>query len=230
MCKAIKAKIEESIHAGVSLHPAYVFMMMVSLVSWVILASATPAGNTLETIGPVYSIKEQDFLEYIKNKLLAMQKSGALKRLQEKQLKRAKKHIERPIPVAGITRTTKPHVFYVNQSIRIDHTITDQKGRIIVMAGTQVNPFDYISMSEDLVFIDGDDPEQVKWAMHMHARYHGHTKAILNKGSPIDLMKKWKQRFYFDQKGVLTKKFHLHHVPAIVSQSGKLLRIQEVVL
>jgi len=220
----------EVFKTGIRESTAYIFLTMVLLVPFTILATANRAGHDLGVIGPVYTIKEQDFLEYIRNKLTAMQKSGALKKLQQKELKQAKKRVNRPKPVAGITRTIKPHVFYIDPSIEIDHTIKDHEGHIIVMAGTKVNPFNYISMSEDLIFINGDDPDQVKWAARMDVRYHGRIKTILTSGSPIDLMKVWKRRVYFDQQGVLTKKFHIRHVPAIVSQSKKLLRISEVVL
>jgi len=34
---------------------------------------------------------------------------------------------------------------------------------------------------------------------------------------PTELMKQWKRRVYFDQQGVLTRRLHIRHVPAIVS-------------
>jgi len=229
MCAwTLKASIVSYIRKSVSQRAAYAFMAMVFLAPFAVLASTHAANGDLGVIGPVYPIKEQDLIEYIKNKLAAMQKSGELKTLQQQQLERAKKTINRPKPTSGITRTVKAHTFYIDPSITTDHNITDHKGRIIVMAGTKVNPFDYINMSKDLIFINGDDPDQVRWAKRMGARYHGRIKPILVNGSPIDLMKKWKRRVYFDQRGTLTKRFHIKHVPAIVSQAKKMLRIDEV--
>jgi len=227
--ETIKAHIGNRLIRGVSKRTAYAFLSGVMALSSIMAATASVDSGDLGVIGPVYSIKEQDLIEYIKNRITAMQRSGEMKKLQEKQLKRAKKHINRPVPVAGITRTLKARVFFIDPSIRVDHAINDHKGRVIVMPGTTVNPFDYISMSKHLLFINGDAPDQVLWALSMNDKYHGHTKAILVNGSPIEVMKRTKHRFFFDQKGVLTKKFQIKHVPAIVSQQKKLLRVAEVV-
>jgi conjugal transfer pilus assembly protein TraW len=54
------------------------------------------------------------------------------------------------------------------------------------------------------------------------------------RGAVIDLMRSKKIRFYFDQNGVLTKKFSITHVPALVEQGEdvgkKVLMIREVAL
>lgn len=189
---------------------------------------AQASTGELGVIGPVYPIKEQDFLEYIKQRLAAMQASGELRRLQEREAAIARKRIERPRPVPGITRTLKPRVFHVDPTLTLDHAVRDAKGRILYMPGTKVNPFDYLTMSKHLLFIDGDDMDQAAWAAAMDKRYGGHVKTILVKGSPIDLMQRWKRRVYFDQHGVLTRKLHIRHVPAIVSQDKKQLRVAEV--
>jgi len=224
----IQAGIRGCFMRGVSMRAAYVFMTLVMAVPSIILAAAEHGRTDLGVIGPVYSIREQDFLEYIRNKLAAMQRSGELRSLQQQELDKARKSIERPTPVPGITRTVKPHVFYIDPALSVDHAIRDAEGRIIAMPGSRVNPFDYMTMSKHLLFIDGDDVDQVAWAAAMDERYHGHVKTILVSGSPIDLMKNWKRRVYFDQHGVLSQRFHIRHVPAIVSQDKKRLRVAEV--
>jgi len=207
---------------------AYVFLALVMAVPSIILAAAEHGRTDLGVIGPVYKIKEQDFLEYIRNKLAAMQRSGELRRLQQQELEQARKRIERPAPVPGITRTVKSHVFYIDPALSVENTIKDAEGRIIAMPGTKVNPFDYMTMSKHLIFINSDDADQVKWAAAMDERYHGHVKTILVSGSPLNLMKRWKRRVYFDQHGVLSQRLHIRHVPAIVSQDKKRLRVAEV--
>jgi len=213
---------------GVSMRTAYVFLALVMAVPSIILAAAEHGRTDLGVIGPVYKIREQDFLEYIRNKLTVMQRSGELRRLQQQELEQARKRIERPAPVPGMTRTVKPHVFYIDPSLSVEHAIRDAEGRIIAMPGTKVNPFDYLTMSKHLLFIDGDDADQVKWAVAMDKRYGGHVKTILVSGSPIELMKRWKRRVYFDQHGILSQRLHIRHVPAIVSQDKKRLRVAEV--
>ncbi len=213
---------------GVSMRTAYVFLALVMAVPSIILAAAEHGRTDLGVIGPVYKIREQDFLEYIRNKLATMQRSGELHQMQQQELEQARKRIERPAPVPGMTRTVKPHVFYIDPSLSVEHAIRDAEGRIIAMPGTKVNPFDYLTMSKHLLFIDGDDADQVKWAVAMDKRYGGHVKTILVSGSPIELMKRWKRRVYFDQHGILSQRLHIRHVPAIVSQDKKRLRVAEV--
>jgi len=147
----------------------------------------------------------------------------------ESEKKQALKTINNPRPVTGITHTIKPYQFHIDPSIVIDHTIKDTKGRIIAIPGTRINPFSYIHMSKHLVFIDGESKRQQQWALSMQEYYHGKIKIILTSGSPIDMMKKYKIRIYFDQQGRLSQKFHIHHVPSIVSQDGMSLRVSEIV-
>ena len=60
--------------------------------------------------------------------------------------------------------------------------------------------------------------------------YRGRAKPILVGGSYMDLMRSWKLRLYYDQEGVLVRKFGITAVPAIVSQEGQRLRIDEVLI
>ena len=47
-------------------------------------------------------------------------------------------------------------------------------------------------------------------------------------GSHLDLARKWKQAIYYDQQGTLTDKLRIRQVPALVSQEGSRLRIDEI--
>ena len=53
-------------------------------------------------------------------------------------------------------------------------------------------------------------------------------KPILVGGEPLKLMRQWKREIFYDQGGVLSRKFLLKQSPAIVSQEGKRLRIDEI--
>ncbi|MDQ6974398.1 MAG: type-F conjugative transfer system protein TraW [Mariprofundaceae bacterium] len=179
-------------------------------------------------IGPIYNIQEQDMLLWIQKKLQHMQKTGELQAWQQRAKIRSEKTLRRPKPVANITHTRISRKFYIDPSIVVDHVIKDHHGRIIAMPGTKVNPLSIVHMSKHLVFIDGDSTKQQTWVLGVMKHYAGKVKIILVSGSPVDLIKKWKKRVYFDQQGVLTSKFHIKHVPAIVSQDGLKLLVSEV--
>jgi conjugal transfer pilus assembly protein TraW len=53
-------------------------------------------------------------------------------------------------------------------------------------------------------------------------------KPILVNGGPMDLMRRWKKRVYFDQGGSMVKRLGIENVPALVTQDGKRLRIDEL--
>ncbi len=108
--------------------------------------------------------------------------------------------------------------------------ITDAKGNILVPAGTRQNPLAVVSLSKHLLFFDGSDERQVAWAHATIARYGGKVKPILVAGSYLALMQRWQLPVYFDQQGALTHKLGITHVPALVSQEGLQLRIDELPL
>ena len=104
----------------------------------------------------------------------------------------------------------------------------DAKGQVIAPAGTRINPLDFVQLREDLVFIDGNDAAQLSWATQRWSPQR--AKIIFVAGSPFEAMKPFARRFYFDQGGKLVSRFGIAHVPAVVSASGKALRIAEVPL
>jgi conjugal transfer pilus assembly protein TraW len=68
----------------------------------------------------------------------------------------------------------------------------------------------------------------VKHARELSGRYAGRIKPILTGGSYLDLMKDWRVPVYYDQSGTLTRRFGIRQVPALVSQDGLRLRIDEL--
>ena len=56
----------------------------------------------------------------------------------------------------------------------------------------------------------------------------GRLKVILTGGSYLDLMRRWKHPVFFDQQGSLAEKLGIRHVPALVSQEDRRLRIDEL--
>lgn len=199
----------------------------VALVS-VLLLPLTAAAQDLGVVGPVYPIAEPSLLDVILAKLGEAQKNGVLARLQREAEQRTRRGIEEPVAVPGITRATKPRTFYFDPSIVVSTPITDADGRVIVAPGTVVNPLDTVSLSQPLVFLDGRDANQVKRAQRLLDERGGRAKVILTGGSYLDLMRRWKRPVFFDQQGAITEKLGIRHVPAIVSQEGKRLRIDEI--
>ena len=72
--------------------------------------------------------------------------------------------------------------------------------------------------------------EQVAWAIKQHqlAMNNHKPKIILVKGTPFEFSKKLNLPVYFDQSGVLVRKFGISQVPARVYQHDKLLLVEEL--
>ena len=101
-------------------------------------------------------------------------------------------------------------------------------GELLFAAGTQANPLDIVSLSRHLLFFDARDARQVRRAHQLVAHYQGKVKPILTAGSYLDLMKAWRVPVYYDQQGLLTRRLGITQVPALVSQEGLRLRIDEL--
>lgn len=195
-----------------------------------LLASVTAHAAQLDRIGQTYQIGEPDMLKMIEQKLKRMGRTGELARLQKREIERIKQHIEHPDPVKGLTRVTKPEHFYFDPTYIVPENVKAPDGRILAPAGTRVNPLDYVNMSSYLLFFDGRDPDQLNKAVQVLSHYRGRVKLVLTGGSYMELMRKWKIRVYYDQRGALVRKLGIRHVPSLVSQEGKRLRIDELPL
>jgi conjugal transfer pilus assembly protein TraW len=180
----------------------------------------------LGVIGPVYPIAEPSLLEVIQAKLRQMQASGDLSRLQRESQARIQREVEQPAPVAGITKTTRAELHF-DPSIEVPYPITDAEGRVIVAPGTR-------SIRSTPCRCRG--PAVHRCARHRTARASagvlgerkGQVKLILTGGSYLDLMRRWKLAVFYDQQGHLTTQLGIRHVPALVTQDGKRLRIDEL--
>lgn len=182
----------------------------------------------LGVLGPLYPVQEPDLLELIEKRLREKERTGELARLEREMTERARRKIENPEPVKGLARTAAPRTFYYDPTYVVEETITDHEGRIIATPGTRVNPLDYVSLTQHLLFFDARDRAQVTKALALHRHYQGRVRLILTGGSFVQFMRKHDIRVYYDQEGRLTRHFGIHQVPALVSQDGKRLRIDEL--
>lgn len=194
----------------------------------VMLACQLGYAIDLGVIGPVYVITEPSLIEAIQNKLREMQASGGLERLQRESQSRIRREVEQPAPVAGITRATRARSFHFDPSIEVPYPILDNDGRVLVAPGTRVNPLDTVSLSRPLLFLDARDSVQLERAQRLLVDRKGQLKLILTGGSYLDLMRRWKLAVFYDQQGHLTTQLGIRHVPALVTQDGKRLRIDEL--
>jgi conjugal transfer pilus assembly protein TraW len=194
---------------------------------------ALPGGahaRDLGVIGPVHPITEQDMLDWIQARLLALQDSGELARRQAEAQSRALASVREPASVQGVRAAQVAREYLFDPSVRFDEPVLDEKGRVVVPGGTVANPLSMVSMRSTWLFFDGRDARQVA---HVGAELASASKSgrvlkpILVAGSPVELSERWRTQVYFDQGGLMVRRLGITAVPARVTQDGQLLRVQE---
>ena len=190
------------------------------------LLLVAPGARALDlgVIGPSYEISEPHLLQMIEQRLRAKERSGELKRLEDQARERGIATVRNPPPVAGLHSTEMARTFYFDPSFTLDRNILGPRGELLFVAGTRKNPLEVVPLSRHLLFFDGRDARQVGRARQLIGR----IKPILVGGSYLELMKSWRIPVYFDQQGLLTRRLGIAQVPALVSQEGLRLRIDEL--
>lgn len=172
--------------------------------------------------GQLFDIAEESIIEEIMNKLKLAEKDGTLDKLNEEFVAKVKAKVLRPNPVAGITKAKKNRSWTYDPTFTQGETLTDDKGRVIVAAGTKINALDKLKWGEPLIFIDGDDEDQIKWVKSQVG------KIVLTSGAPMEVADLLKRPVFFDQGGMLCHRFKIEAVPAVIEQENKLLKVSEV--
>ena len=198
------------------------------LVLGLMLGAADARAMDLGVIGPTYEISEPHLLQMIEQRLREKERSGELGRLEAEARKRGIATVKNPPPVTGLRPTDTVRTFYFDPSFTLDRNILGPQGELLFAAGTRKNPLEVVSLSRHLLFFDARDPRQVGRARQLIALYQGRVKPILVGGSYLDLMQSWHVPVYYDQQGLLTRRLGITQVPALVSQEGLRLRIDEL--
>jgi conjugal transfer pilus assembly protein TraW len=166
--------------------------------------------------GTTYPVIEESLLEHVKRQLAHLPEA-TLRMKQLEVQERVKHSVVNPTPVSGLHKATTYRQF------TLDKDIVDHQGRVIATKATRYNPLDTTQLNEALLVFDGNDPEQVAWAV----KHKDPTKWILTAGRPFDLMKQYDCPVYFDQGGAMCRHFRITAVPAVVRQNGHVLEIEE---
>ena len=174
--------------------------------------------------GATWPVAEPDLLAQIEARLLELERSGALARLEEEARANARRKLEEPDPLPGIAPATKERSRLWDPAITVARDIRTPDGALIAAAGTRVNPLERMTLARDLLFVDGRREAEIAWALS-HDRP---AKIVLLAGRPLDLMRRHARPFFFDQGGRLAARFGLRLTPSLIEQAGTRLRITEV--
>ncbi|UBM94834.1 type-F conjugative transfer system protein TraW (plasmid) [Klebsiella pneumoniae] len=191
-----------------------------------LLSPLTQAAD-LGTWGDLWPVREQDMLQLITQRLQSLQSSGQWDQTMDAFKQRVIENSQRPAPVEGIKRAEKYEQRWFDPSIRLTEDLKDNEGRVFARKGDVVNPLKTVPFVQILYFINGDDADQLAW-MKRQVPETLMSKIILVRGSIPDTSAALDSRIYFDQNGVLSKRFGLTAVPARITPapSGERLNIE----
>lgn len=192
------------------------------------LAQAGEAAPAL-VVGPVYEISERSMLDELMRKLKADEASGVLRRKLEEGQRKAIQSIKSPRANDALDRAKAGRTWYYDPTVTATQDIT-ANGKVIVAAGTAVNPLDKVNWSKLWLFIDARDPAQLGHARKLSSQLRANLKVILTGGSYEAAGKSLGTHVYFDQHALLANRFGITALPATVRQEGRRLRIDEVKL
>ena len=178
--------------------------------------------------GATWPVAEPDLLEQIEARLRGMERSGELARLGREARANARARLEEPDPVPGIVPATEERSRLLDPSVTVARDIRTPDGVLIAAAGTRVNPLERMTLTRDLLFVDGRRAAEIAWALGLEDEDGRPAKIVLLAGRPLELTRKHRRPFSFDQGGVLAARFGIAATPSLVGQAGTLLRITEI--
>lgn len=197
--------------------------------AFVALASAGQGtAKDLGTHGPLFEVEEPSLLDTIKNRLTEMEAAGELDQMRQEKQDTTRAYVNRPRPVPGLRKAEEYSIWEVDLSITLTEDLVDHQGIVFARAGTVVNPMAYSRFNKRIVLIDGDDPDQVSFALSDGDELN--TLLVLVNGDPLGLMREHGRRFYFDQDAVLVNRFGIQNVPAVVQRADPLMQVEEIAL
>ena len=198
--------------------------LAVALTIWTVLSVPPASAADLGVRGATWPVAEPDLLEQIEERLSGMRRSGELARIEREARTRARSRIEEPEPVPGIAPAREARSRMFDPAITVERDIRLPDGTLIAAAGTRIDPLARHSLTRDLVFVDGRREAEIAWALE-HTRP---AKIVLLAGRPLDLARKHRRPFFYDQGGRLAARFGISATPALVEQAGTQLRITEI--
>jgi conjugal transfer pilus assembly protein TraW len=178
--------------------------------------------------GELFEIMEEDMIEVLMRRLGQLKESGKLAEFQKEFQEKAKKRLLEPKAVSHMTPTTHERVFYADPTLTIEGDIVlpeglNNAGHVLARKGDRVNPLHTLKPHKGLLFIDGDDEAQQQFAVE-----HAHQFDIcLVKGKPLALEEHLNLPIFFDQGGIITKRYGIAHVPAKMEIDGDRLKFTE---
>lgn len=175
----------------------------------------------IDRLGPVYPIIEPDWSTWLPRQ--------AEKRLRERPLifsrDQLREAIKRKMPEIGLPEVKVSRKYTVDPSVRIGRPVSDHTGRILVPAGSRVNPLEHLPTIRPIVIINGLKKKQVAWAAGLRES----PLVLITAGDIFDLSQQFGRPVYPAPKALI-ERFVIERAPVMLSSKGGMIEIEEVAL
>jgi conjugal transfer pilus assembly protein TraW len=191
------------------------------------LGAGSASAEYLGNYGNLWSIEEEHAVTQTIEKLKELERTGELQKRMDRYRRETLDAIENPEPIPGIQTVSFPKTYLLDPSVTVQDNMVDDTGKVLALAGTRINPLEYTKWTKSVLLIDARDDRQVALALDRLEKFPK-DKVILVGGSYTKFMREHKRQVYFDLGGVFTTRFDIKYVPALVSQEGMALKVQEI--
>ncbi|WP_162997725.1 TrbC family F-type conjugative pilus assembly protein [Pseudomonas sp. LTJR-52] len=181
--------------------------------------------------GPVMEIAEQDLIEMMQERVASVdweaKKQAAVGRFWQKQQFNY-------IPPASHSRTRT-----IDPSVTVLQDLTGADGKVLMKAGTVLNPLDQVPFTQALVIFDPSVPGQMKildrvlpeLAKQPNIRQLTYLATQMDKEQGwkgyTDLSNRFEAPVYLVTKEII-ERFEIEHTPSIVTSDGKVFVVKEL--
>lgn len=200
-----------------------VVLVAVSLLALSITGSLLQAGSagTADRVGPVYPIIEPDWSTWLPAQMQ--------KRLKQRPLTVSRDHvraaIRRQVPDLDLPEVNIPRTYTVDPSVRVPRPGADPLGRAFA-AGETLNPMMYLVGFRPIVVIDGGKERHVQWAKGVLGERNA---VVLTLAGDVPAFSARLGAPVYPAPPLLLERLSITRVPVVISQAGKLVRVEEVV-
>ena len=185
-------------------------------------AQAQSSGKNLGVHGKLYEIKEESMLSYV------IRRTGeidmrVLREDMEKELEES--YAEHSLVSLDVPSATEERVRYVDPSVIVRNPLRDHAGKIISPAGT-VNPLDHVSLSKSILVLREN---QLKRAFEKMSGKGERPILVITDGD-IQRASSLAGQVVYKATPFMLRRLQIEKVPSFVTQKGKKLRVEEMIL
>ncbi len=201
-----------------------------SIILGCIVVTSLFAGTAKEMVlGKTYEIAEINIIELIQ-KHIADNKEEIEAKANAHRDKAKEAYINyRPKGLISLEPAQKDSVFYPDMTYTLDKDIVGLDGKVIYGKGYSFNPGDYITLSNGMIVINGENRREVEWFKNSEYNNSIAYMVLLSQGSYYDLNIELNQPVYY-LTPEMRKKFQIAKTPSIITQIKNKIQVKEICL